>query len=110
MAETKRTPWRCLLQRVRELVAQRQSATEEFEELNNLLNQAQEVTAKRNDIIHSIWAEHDGKIVVRGDHGVEPRSSILDLNSLADELGEIAAQLETSRLTGALGRVTGRIS
>jgi hypothetical protein len=77
MSATKRTKWWELLKAVQGLIEQKASRDDSFDTLKALLTRADAATKKRNDLIHKLWAEYNGRIIVRGDQGVERRPAML---------------------------------
>jgi hypothetical protein len=72
MKPTRRTPSGKLLKCVRELVMQK-AGDGRAADLNALLDGADRATKDRNHILHSLWAEHNGSMVIEHDEGVEAR-------------------------------------
>jgi hypothetical protein len=72
--------------------------------LDALLQRAQLVTDRRNDFIHSLWSTNaQGDPVIRDDeHQGQPIPSAVLLNELAEEIHDIAADLNLARLDGFL--------
>ena len=106
MKETKRWGSLRLRELIEELAAEKLGKTEAaaLKELKRLLKKAEDLTEKRNRIIHDVWARTKGGIpVIRDDNSeirIQPTAAVLD--RLANEIAEVAYDLNEGRLRGFL--------
>ena len=96
------------LKALKKLVKEKATTEQPLNELRALLDRAKKVTTTRNDFLHSLWAEHDGKMIMDGDEGAGPAPSVAKLTQFYGELTGIVMELNESRLRGDLTRITGR--
>ena len=74
-------------------------------ELQAILERCRRATERRNDVIHSIWAQElDGDPKVRTENGWKPIPNVTELNALSEELVALTKQLNTARLEGFLAK------
>jgi hypothetical protein len=101
---TGRQSFRELKQRVRHLAKQRIGEGPALTRLDALLQRSQLVTDRRNDFIHSLWSrDAQGNPMIRDDeHQGRRIPSAALLNELAEEIHDIAADLNYARLEGFL--------
>src|SRR5262249_2186568 len=88
------------LKELKKLVKEMATTEQPLKELRALLDRAKKVTSTRNDLLHSLWAEHDGKMIMDGDEGAGPAPSIAKLTQFYGELTGIVMELNESRLRG----------
>jgi hypothetical protein len=101
---TERQSSRDLRERVRRLARMRIGEGGALVQLDALLERARRVTARRNELLHGLWAQElDGGPVMRA-HGLEfgPIPTVQDLEAVADALAQIAKDLRFARLDGFL--------
>jgi hypothetical protein len=96
------------LKALKKLVKEKATTEQPLNELRALLDRAKKVTRTRNDLLHSLWAEHDGKMIMDGDEGAGPAPSIAKLTQFYGELTGIVMELNESRLRGDLTKITDR--
>jgi hypothetical protein len=85
---------------------------EEKRELKRIFGAAERLSSRRNKLIHRAWAStEDGNLSVKGDdHRWGPAPTLLELNSLANELVDLAHELTTARLTGVFKELARRMN
>ena len=73
-------------------------------QLQALLERARRASERRNEFIHSIWAQElDGAPQIRGnDHSWKPIPSLAELQALASDLESITSELNGARQDGFL--------
>jgi hypothetical protein len=101
--ETKKLRSSDLRREVRQLARKRLGEGEALKQLDVILRRAQQVTEKRNDLMHSLWArELDGDPVIqnRGDPSFGPIPTVQELEATADEIADVAKDLRDARLDG----------
>jgi hypothetical protein len=93
-----------LRSRVKKLARQRLGEGAALLKLEAMLADCERLTAKRNDLIHGLWAkELDGEAHVQDAFGQATRiPSAKELRDLALELGQITVELNYERLEGFL--------
>jgi hypothetical protein len=101
---TARYSSRELRELVRRLARKRFGEGEILLRLQAILLRSAQVTEKRNNLLHSVWAhELDGDPVIRGrDHDFQPIPEIHELEAVADEISRVTDELNGARLKGFL--------
>ncbi len=91
-----------LRQRIRKLAKRKLGEGKALIQLQVLLERCRRATARRNELVHNIWArELDGDPKVRtADHTWEPVPTIDELNALLKELHSLTDELNKARLDG----------
>lgn len=91
-----------LRDRVRKLAKQRLGEGKALLQLQALVERCRRATEKRNDYVHSVWAQElDGEAVRRGNnHQWLPIPSVPDLQTLSQELLALTQELNIARLEG----------
>jgi len=72
--------------------------------LQALLNRSKRLTERRNQLVHSLWAQElDGEAQLRDAHGsTQPLPSVEQLKNLAQEIESLTTELNHERLDGFL--------
>jgi hypothetical protein len=101
---TARQGSRELRERIRKLSRKRLGEGPAVVQLDAILERARRATDKCNNTLHSLWAkELDGDPVIRtDDHDYVAIPNVSELEAVADELYDIAAELNHARLAGFL--------
>ena len=91
-----------LRDRIRRLAKQRLGEGKALLQLQALVERCRRVTEKRNDYVHSVWAQElDGEAVRRdSSHQWLPTPSIPELQALSKELLALTQELNLARLEG----------
>lgn len=95
---------RMLRDRIRKLAKQKLGEGEPLLKLQALITRAGRLTKKRNDLVHTIWAEElDGEPGLLGETGeLHPLPSVDELYDLAEEMASLTSELNEARLSGFL--------
>ena len=93
-----------LRERIKKLARQRLGEGEPLLKLQALLERCKRATERRNDLVHSVWAQElDGEPIRRGS-GEEwrPLPTTAELHDLAENLSRLTLQVNEARLEGFL--------
>ena len=95
-----------LRDRIRKLARLKMGEGNALIQLQALLERCRRATDRRNELIHSLWAQElDGDAKVRtNDHGWKPVPTIDELKTLSAELADLAKELNSARLEGFLAK------
>lgn len=93
-----------LRQRVGRLARKRFGDGDTFIKLSAIIQRASLLTEKRNKLVHGLWvSDLDGAPYIEAEGGErEPLPSPDELNSLAEQIGQLAGELNHARLKGFL--------
>jgi hypothetical protein len=95
---------RQLRDRVRTLARQRLGEGEALLKLQAILERCKRATDKRNELMHSVWAQElDGEPMRRGnDQKMYPLPTVPELEELSRDIDDLTKALNTARLEGFL--------
>jgi hypothetical protein len=101
---TDRQSSRELRTRVRSLVKKRIGEGPTLVRIDALLTRCRKATDKRNELLHSMWGTNqDGvPVTIGGDHLLRSAPMVSELKSVADEIAELASEINEIRLYGFL--------
>lgn len=101
---TERQGSRELRERIRKLAKQRLGEGQTLVLLDGLLARARRASARRNQLLHGLWAAHlDGEAVLRHDDETwHPLPTAAELDAVAVDLHDIATEINFARLDGFL--------
>ncbi|MGF6792793.1 hypothetical protein [Paraburkholderia sp. 35.1] len=89
---------------IRKLASQRLGDGAPLLKLHALLQRCERATSKRNELIHSVWAQRANNETVRSGSGGDwhPTPTASDLHKLAATLSDLTSELIEARSTGYL--------
>jgi len=99
---TRRNGSRELRERIRKLARKRIGEGASLLRLEAFLERASQVTERRNELLHSLWAyDMDRNPVIRDDaHRIQAIPAIAELEALAEAIRAVTAELNYERLEG----------
>ena len=97
--------------RIRKLFVQEKPPESEVVKLDALLNRARLLSDKRNHFLHSAWSQTEAGEAVRkreDDHQWIPASSKEEVDTVTNEIMELAGEINNARLHGFIDKVVTR--
>ena len=93
-----------LRDRIRKIARKRLGEGKPLMKLQAILANCEELTEKRNELVHGLWAQElEGEAHVRDAHGnIRPLPTVQELRDLGEQIEHLTIQLNFERLEGFL--------